>query len=224
MNAVSTANGKSGAPAGVIAPPHNLDAEQSVLGAILLSDRSLYALVIEEGLRADDFYRERHGAIYEGMLSLYNDSEPVDVLTVIDRLRQMGKLEDIGGEAAVDELTKSFLGTVLDQGFEALQPIGIARGLVEAQPADAREAHGDAGLVAGRPRHALECDFEHQAAVIFMHDFAHRPEAVDGIAADEAVDFGKLGVGEAEIGLAHRHQLVADIARGPDPEGVIGIE
>ena len=76
----------------MIAPPHNLDAEQSVLGAILLSDRSLYALVIEEGLRAEDFYRERHGAVYEAMLALYNESEPVDVLTVIDRLRQMGKL------------------------------------------------------------------------------------------------------------------------------------
>src|ERR1700730_11230763 len=105
MNAVSTANGTSGAPAGVIAPPHNLDAEQSVLGAILLSDRSLYALVIEEGLRSDDFYRDRHGRICEAMLSLYNESEPVDVLTVIDRLRATGKLEDVGGPAAVDELT-----------------------------------------------------------------------------------------------------------------------
>jgi replicative DNA helicase len=96
---------EGGRLAGVITPPHNLDAEQSVLGAILLSDRSLYALVIEEGLRAEDFYRERHGAIYEAMLSLYNESEPVDVLTVTDRLREQGKLEDVGGAAAVDELT-----------------------------------------------------------------------------------------------------------------------
>jgi replicative DNA helicase len=100
----AAAEGRGGA-AGVIAPPQNLDAEQSVLGAILLSDRSLYALVIEEGLRAEDFYRERHGAIYEAMLALYNESEPVDVLTVTDRLRQMGKLQDIGGAATVDELT-----------------------------------------------------------------------------------------------------------------------
>ena len=79
----------NGAPtATALTPPHNLEAEQSVLGAILLSDRSLYALVIEEGLRADDFYRERHGSIYEAMLALYNESEPVDVLTVTDRLRQ----------------------------------------------------------------------------------------------------------------------------------------
>src|SRR6266704_4100060 len=99
-SAVSTGNGSPASPssAGVIVPPHNLDAEQSVLGAILLSDRSLYALVIEEGLRAEDFYRERHGTIYEAMLALYNESEPVDTLTVIDRLKQSGKLQEIGGE------------------------------------------------------------------------------------------------------------------------------
>src|ERR1039458_7362303 len=105
MSAVLTANGAARAPTGAIAPPHNLEAEQSVLGAILLSDRSLYALVIEEGLRPEDFYRERQGAIYEAMLALYNESEPVDVLTVTDRLRQVGTLEDIGGAATVDELT-----------------------------------------------------------------------------------------------------------------------
>ncbi len=96
MSTAPTTNG-SKMPAGVIAPPHNLDAEQSVLGAILLSDRSLYALVIEEGLRPEDFYRDRHGHIYEAMLALYNESEPVDVLTVVDRLRQSGKLEEVGG-------------------------------------------------------------------------------------------------------------------------------
>ena len=69
MSPVSTANGTGSASGGAITPPHNLDAEQSVLGAILLSDRSLYALVIEEGLRAEDFYRERHGAIYAAMLA-----------------------------------------------------------------------------------------------------------------------------------------------------------
>jgi len=103
VSAVSAANGAGSAP-GVIAPPHNLQAEQSVLGAILLSDRALYALVIEEGLRPEDFYREHHGTIYSAMLALYNESEAVDELTVIDRLRTMGKLEDVGGRAAVDEL------------------------------------------------------------------------------------------------------------------------
>src|ERR1700723_4278200 len=98
-------NGSSPAPGGAIAPPHNLEAEQSVVGAILLSARSLYALVIEEGLRPEDFYRQRYGLIYEAMLDLYEASEPVDVLTVTDRLRQSGRLEGIGGAAPVDGLT-----------------------------------------------------------------------------------------------------------------------
>jgi replicative DNA helicase len=96
-----TANGS--AP-GAIAPPHNLEAEQSVLGAILLSDRTMYALVIAEGLRPGHFYRERHGLIYEAMLELYELSEPVDVLTVTEQLKQAGKLEAVGGRAAVDSL------------------------------------------------------------------------------------------------------------------------
>ena len=103
-NGVTQANGAPTAP-NLITPPHNLEAEQSVLGAIMLSDRSLYALVIEEGLLSEDFYRERHGLIYRAMLTLYEENEPVDSLTVTDRLKQMGKLEQVGGSAGVDELT-----------------------------------------------------------------------------------------------------------------------
>jgi replicative DNA helicase len=87
------------------APPHNLEAEQGVLGAILLSERSLYALVIEEGLKPDDFYRERHRVIYAAMLDLYAANEPIDPLTIAEALRQSGKLDDAGGAGAVEELS-----------------------------------------------------------------------------------------------------------------------
>src|SRR4051812_439954 len=86
---------------GLAAPPHDLEAEMSVLGAILISDRTLYALVIEEGLKAEDFYRERHRLIYEPMLSLSRASAPVAPVTVAAPLRQRGKLEDAGGASAV---------------------------------------------------------------------------------------------------------------------------
>jgi replicative DNA helicase len=82
-----------------------MEAEQSVLGAILLSEKPLYALVIEEGLKPEDFYSERHAVIYRAMLELYGESLPVDPLTVADRLKMAGKLEAAGGAAAVDELT-----------------------------------------------------------------------------------------------------------------------
>src|SRR5437764_7116330 len=92
---------------GLTAPPHNLEAEMSVLGAILISDRTLYALVIEEGLKPEDFYRERHRLIYESMLELYRESEPVDVVTVTDHLRQRGRLDEAGGPSAVDALARA---------------------------------------------------------------------------------------------------------------------
>ncbi|MDX6648502.1 MAG: replicative helicase, partial [Solirubrobacteraceae bacterium] len=69
------------APAG---PPHNLEAEESVLGAILLSERAIYGLVIEEGLRADDFYRDQHRIVYQAILDLYDESRGVDTLTVTE--------------------------------------------------------------------------------------------------------------------------------------------
>ncbi|MDP8967064.1 MAG: replicative DNA helicase, partial [Actinomycetota bacterium] len=55
--------------------------------------------------KAEDFYRERHRLIYESMLALYRESEPIDVLTVAEHLRSTGKLEEAGGKAAIDELT-----------------------------------------------------------------------------------------------------------------------
>jgi replicative DNA helicase len=91
-------------PAIGAAPPHSLEAERSVLGAILLSDRTLYALVIDEGLQPEDFYRDRHATVYRAVLDLYNQNEPIDVLTVTEHLRSSGDLDAAGGAAAVDEL------------------------------------------------------------------------------------------------------------------------
>ena len=68
-------NGFGGGP---LAPPQNLEAEQSVLGAVLLSDTALPALIIDERLNPDDFYRESHGRIYQAMLDLHSMGEPVD--------------------------------------------------------------------------------------------------------------------------------------------------
>ena len=85
-------------------PLHNLEAEQSVLGAILLTDAALYGVVIEEMLRPEDFYRDRHRIVYEAMLELYEHSEPVDALTVTEHLRQTGRLDDLGGASAVHAL------------------------------------------------------------------------------------------------------------------------
>jgi replicative DNA helicase len=92
---------------GPIAPPQNLEAEQSVLGAVLLSDTALPALIIDERLHPDDFYREGHGRIYQAMLDLHTLGEPVDALTLVEHLKQAGDLDSVGGRAAIDLLAGS---------------------------------------------------------------------------------------------------------------------
>jgi replicative DNA helicase len=106
MIEIDGSNGRNGGAAAMV-PPHSIEAEQSVLGAILLSDRALYALVIEEGLKETDFYRRRHELVYDAMLELYSESEPIDVLTVAEKMRAKGTLEEAGGPSAVDELAAS---------------------------------------------------------------------------------------------------------------------
>ena len=83
-------------------PPQNLDAEQGVLGSMLL-DRDAIARVVEL-LRAEDFYRDAHRRIYETMAELFERGEPVDLITVTDRLRDKGQLDDVGGAGYITSL------------------------------------------------------------------------------------------------------------------------
>ncbi len=88
-----------------VAMPHSIEAEQSVLGGVLISDRILATLRMQEGLAADHFYRDRHRTIFGAMCALGDDGATVDVLTVTEHLRAAGKLDEAGGKAAIDELT-----------------------------------------------------------------------------------------------------------------------
>ena len=72
-------------------PPAHLEAEQSVLGAILVRPESLDDLV--DQLTPTDFYREAHGRIFMAMLDLYDAAEPVDLVTVCAYLKDRGQLE-----------------------------------------------------------------------------------------------------------------------------------
>jgi replicative DNA helicase len=85
-------------------PPHNLEAEKSVLGAVLLDERHLYPLLIEEHLRPEDFYRGQHGLVFGAMIELYQSDRKIDHLTVSENLREQGRLEEAGGAEAIDEL------------------------------------------------------------------------------------------------------------------------
>ena len=99
-------------------PPHNEEAEASVLGAILLTEQALDGVLLEVGLRPPDFYRPRHGAIFQAMIRLKEKATPeaVDALTVAEELRRGGELDKAGGEAYLHSLPTVVpaVGAVLD--------------------------------------------------------------------------------------------------------------
>ncbi len=86
-------------------PPNNQEAEQSVLGSILL-DNEVYGQ-LEGALTADQFYKEAHRKIYRGMERLHRRGDPIDLVTLTEELRQMGELESVGSVAYLIGLADS---------------------------------------------------------------------------------------------------------------------
>jgi len=89
-------------PAGKI-PPQNLDAEMSLLGAVLIDEETLAD--ISEHVTPRDFYDKRHAIVYDAMMRLYEKRKPVDLLTLTEELKRKKELETIGGSAYITELT-----------------------------------------------------------------------------------------------------------------------
>ncbi len=83
-------------------PPHNLRAEESVLGAMLLSREAIAEVV--ENLDPDHFYRPAHGHLYDAIMGLYGAGEPVDAVTVAEELQRAGLLEELGGPSLLLDL------------------------------------------------------------------------------------------------------------------------
>ncbi|MEO7904360.1 MAG: replicative DNA helicase [Candidatus Saccharimonadales bacterium] len=84
-------------------PPQNIDAEKSLLGAVLIDEDTLAD--ISEHVTSKDFYDKRHAAIYDGMMRLFEHHRPVDLLTLTDELSKKDALDLIGGSAYLTELT-----------------------------------------------------------------------------------------------------------------------
>jgi replicative DNA helicase len=87
-------------------PPHNLDAEQSVLGAMLESQDAIANVV--EILSLDDFYKPAHTEIYEAIMALFNRHEPIDAVTLVEELSRRGTLEGVGGKPYIFGLIEAY--------------------------------------------------------------------------------------------------------------------
>jgi replicative DNA helicase len=86
-------------------PPQNLEAEQSVIGGILLENEAISKVL--EILIPDDFYRESHRKIFHSMIQLFEKNEPIDLITLTNQLKGANQLEAIGGSAYLSSLVDS---------------------------------------------------------------------------------------------------------------------
>ncbi|GBD95791.1 MAG TPA: replicative DNA helicase [Nitrospirae bacterium] len=83
-------------------PPQNIEAEQSVLGAVLLENEAIASII--EHLTPGDFYKDAHKKIFIGMLDLYEKNEPIDLITLTEQLNRKEQLEAIGGASYLSSL------------------------------------------------------------------------------------------------------------------------
>lgn len=110
--------------------PHNIEAEASLLGAILIDSDAI--VKIADTVTADDFYDPRHKHIYEALTRIYERREPIDVLTLADQLKSTGVLDLIGGPAYLTELT-NFVPTAahVEQYAEIVAQKALRRRLIK---------------------------------------------------------------------------------------------
>ena len=111
-------------------PPHNLDAERSVLGALLLEENAV--VEVAEFLLPEDFYYDKHARIYEAMLNLYEKREPIDLVTVPQELQAFKALDVVGGVSYLTELL-SEIPTASNVAFHAriVKDRSVRRRLIE---------------------------------------------------------------------------------------------
>ncbi|WP_433248038.1 replicative DNA helicase [Streptosporangium sp. CA-135522] len=112
-------------------PPNNIEAEQSVLGGMLLSKDAIADVV--EILRSDDFYRPAHQIIYDIITDLYGRGDPADAVTIFDELQKRGEVARVGGGAYLHTLT-AVVPTAANAGYYAriVREQAILRRLIEA--------------------------------------------------------------------------------------------
>lgn len=137
-------------------PPHDLLAEQSALGGMMLSKDAVADVV--ETVRGVDFYVPKHEVVFNAILSLYSHGEPTDVIAVTDELTKSGELQRAGGVEYLHTLT-SLVPTAANAGFysEIVAERALLRRLVEAgtrivQMATPARARSSSSSTTRRPR------------------------------------------------------------------------
>jgi replicative DNA helicase len=160
-------------------PPHNLEAEESVLGSMMLSGEALSDVL--DVVSPTDHYRPAHRTIHEAILGLYSRGEPVDAITTVEELRRRQKLEEVGGPLFVYNLVET-VPTPASARYYAriVADHSLLRRLIETTA----RIQGEAYAVPDDPRLALE------RAEQLIYALAHRPQETAPLALGEVLGSG----------------------------------
>jgi replicative DNA helicase len=201
-------------------PPHNLEAETSVLGAILLAEQALDGILIDVKLSPEDFYRERHRLIFRSMLRLKEKSvpEPVDALTVSEELTRAGELEEAGGAAYVHSLPNLVpaAGNARHYG-KIVKEHALLRRLLDTT----RDIQEKALAVKGQPSELVEQ--AEQAMYKIAHDeHASEIRSIEAVLHDELDKLEQISrEGVSLIGTPSGFRDLDDITGGFQPGNLI---
>ncbi|MGH2955511.1 MAG: replicative DNA helicase [Solirubrobacterales bacterium] len=203
-----------------IVPPQNLEAEESVLGAMMVSAATIEPVVLDAHLQADDFYRDRHRTIYAAIVRLHEDGEPVDPLTVSEALSQHGELDRVGGRDGVHGLAAKVGAPGSAKHYAQIVKQNSLMRRLDAAAKQIQQS------VAGREGDASEI-VEQAERVLFQ--VAHQERAADfreigAILAEEIDKLEALAKGDAEVtGTASGFRDIDQLTGGFQPNNLIVI-
>ncbi|HEX5712038.1 MAG TPA: replicative DNA helicase [Solirubrobacterales bacterium] len=176
-------------------PPQNIEAEESVLGAMMVAEPTLTKVIDEVKLNSADFYLDRHRRIFECVHDLYAAAQPVDELTVSEALTQRNQIDEAGGKHYVSELAAKVPAAGNAKHYaEIVQQNSLLRRLLGA----GQEIQGWVNERDGEPRELSE------RAEKLLFEVAHKEQASDfrilgDILHDEVDRLEKLSTGEMEM-------------------------
>jgi replicative DNA helicase len=178
-----------------IVPPQNLEAEESVLGAMMVSESTIEPVLLDVRLHAEDFYRDRHRTIYEAIIRLNENADPVDVLTVSEALATHGQLDQVGGKDVIASLAAKVPAPGSAKHYAQIVKQNSLMRRLESAAKQIQQSVADRG---GEPSELVE------QAERLLFQVAHEERAVDfreigEILHDEIDKLEALASGTSEI-------------------------
>lgn len=126
-------------------PPQSLEAEQAVLGALLVNPDSISTVL--EYVRPEKFYKQAHKFIFQAVLDLFDQNEPVDIVTISEYLRDIGQLDAVGGRTYINDLALSVVTTAnVEYHAKKVAEKAVLRDLIKAGTAIVAESYEEINI------------------------------------------------------------------------------